>query len=379
MTHWKTKLARAGGAIDPKTGGVVPPLQPSTTFVRDENYELLIAGNSYGRDQNPSVQLAEQLLCDLEGATASLLFSSGMAAISALVSGLKRGDTLILQSGIYWGTTAWVRRFCQEREVRLLEEDAGNMDTFLKVVHDAEPRLVFVETPSNPWILSCDIQAISATCKACGAALAVDSTAASPVLTRPLDHGADFVIHSATKVLNGHSDVLAGVLCAARQEDDLFVRAARERSQTGALLGSFEAWLLIRSLRTLDVRMSRMCENAMELARWLEDQTSVEAVWYPGLASHRGHEIAKRQMHGGFGYLLSFLVKGDKENALAFMSRLEGIHRATSLGSVESLAEHRHTIEGDLTGCPPNLIRLSVGIEAVEDLKAELSKAFGAI
>lgn len=374
-----TIAARAGGYIDAGSGGVVPPLQQSTTYVRDEAYQPLVGDNVYGRDQNDQVRLAEDVLAQLEGAQDSLLFASGMAALSTLFGALKRGQKLIVQSGIYWGTTAWVREFCNRREIILIEADSSKSDAFVALIHAEKPDMVLIEVPSNPWILTSDIATIASATKSTGATLAVDATAATPVLMQPITLGADIVMHSATKAINGHSDVIAGVLSCADVSSDVWAYIKRERHGAGAILSPHSAWMLLRGMRTLPLRMERMCANAMAIAQFLEGHEKVEAVWYPGLEHHQGHEIAKQQMPKGFGYLISFLIKGDRDDALKLCKHLEGIHRATSLGGVESLVEHRHTIEGDMTGCPENLIRLSVGIEDVADLINEINAALAHI
>ena len=374
-----TLAARASGFVDAGSGGVVPPLQQSTTFVRDENYQPLVGDNVYGRDQNDQVKLAENVLAQLEGAQDSLLFASGMAAISTLFGSLKRGQKLIVQSGIYWGTTAWVREFCSHREIILIEADSSETDVFTDLLKSEKPDLVFIEVPSNPWILTSDIETISNVAKSVGALLAVDATAATPVLMKPISLGADIVMHSATKAINGHSDVIAGVLSCADASSDLWSFLKRERHGAGAILSPHSAWMLLRGMRTLPLRMERMCANAMAIAQFLDGHEKIEAVWYPGIEQHQGHALAAKQMPKGFGYLMSFLIRGSREEALSFCRHLEGIHSATSLGGVESLVEHRHTIEGEMTGCPENLIRLSVGIEDVGDLIGEIDSALSKI
>ncbi len=374
-----TIAARASGYIDAGSGGVVPPMQSSTTFIRDENYDPLVARNTYGRDHNDQVRLAETILAKLEGASESLLFASGMAAISTLFASLRAGHKLLIQSGIYWGTTAWVREFCKHRDVFLIEADSSKTDEFNKIIKQENPDLVFIEVPSNPWILTSDIEAISQVTKSTGSLLAVDATAATPVLMQPLELGADIVMHSATKAINGHSDVIAGVLSCRDSNSDTWDFVKRERHGAGAILSPHSAWMLIRGMRTLPLRMERMCVNSMAIANFLDGHEKVEAVWYPGLKNHQGHLLATEQMPNGYGYLLSFLVKGGLEETREFCRHLEGIHRATSLGGVESLVEHRYTIEGEMTGCPENLIRLSVGIEDVADLIGELNSALAQI
>ena len=374
-----TLAARAGGFVDMGSGGVVPPLQTSTTFIRDENYDPLFPDNVYGRDQNDQVRLAEAVIAQLEEAEESLLFASGMASISTLFSYLKRGQKLLVQSGIYWGTTAWVRDFCKHREISLVEADSTDAAVFGALVHEEMPDMVFLEVPSNPWIVTSDIEAISKSVRSIGAIFAVDATAATPVLMQPLKLGADIVMHSVTKAINGHSDVVAGVLSCGNATSEVWEFVKHERHGAGPILSAQSAWMIIRGMRTLPLRMERMCSNALAIADFLDSHAKIEAVWYPGIASHQGHEIATRQMPNGYGYLMSFLIKGGREEALAFCRHLKGIHRATSLGGVESLVEHRHTIEGEMTGCPENLIRFSVGIEDVNDLIGELDDALSNI
>ena len=371
----ETIAARICGYIDPGSGGLVPPIQASTTFARDEDYNLIYPENSYGRDNNDQVRLAEKVICELEDGASTRLFASGMAGISALVSGLKRGETLLVQKGMYWGTTDYFRKVCKHREIKLVEADSSQTQLFAKLIGEEKPTMVFIETPSNPWIRVSDVAAISEASRQAGAVLAVDGTAATPLLMRPLSLGADISVHSATKALNGHSDVLAGVLTCRDPANRFWEHAVQERHGAGAVLPPQSAWLLMRGIRTLHLRVVAMSENAMSIAHFLSTHEKIEEVWYPGLESHPEHGLAKQQMEGGFGYLLSFLLKGGKHEALQFCRHLKGIHRATSLGGTESLVEHRHTIEGELTGCPENLIRLSVGIENQEDLIAELDEA----
>ena len=371
-----TIAAHAGGAIDPQSGGVVPPIQTSTTFLRDESYGLIRPDNIYLRDDSDTVRTAESLLAKLEGADEALLFPSGMAAIAALFRTLPDGASVVVQSGIYWGTTKWVRDFAARRGIGLTEVDAADTAALSQTCEAKRPVLVFVETPSNPWLKTVDIAAASKIAHAVGAKLAVDATAATPVLMQPLALGADVVMHSATKAINGHSDVLAGVLAAKDTEDAMWQAIKTDRHDAGAVIGPFEAWLLIRGMRTLPLRVERMSQNALALATHLKAHKGVADVLYPGLRHHAGHDIATRQMQGGYGCLLSVLVKGDAARALAVVGKLHLFLRATSLGGVESLVEHRHTIEPH-TGIPENLIRVSVGIEDIGDLIADWDQALG--
>jgi len=316
------------------------------------------------------------VLARLEGAEEALLFPSGMAAIAALVRTLPNGATMLAQSGIYWGTTKWLRDFCARRQIALHEVDAADPAALEAACAAHRPQLVFIETPSNPWLKTVDIAHAAQCAHKAGGLLAVDSTAATPVLQRPLEFGADIVMHSATKGINGHSDVLAGVLATSAPAAKIWTDIKADRHDAGAVIGPFEAWLLLRGMRTLPLRMERMSRSAQMIAEHLSAHPKVTDVYYPGLASHPGHDIAKRQMQGGFGCLFSFLVKGGAAEALGVVGKLKLFHRATSLGGVESLVEHRHTIEPH-TGIPPSLIRVSVGIEDAGDLIADLNQALG--
>ncbi|MDX8354212.1 trans-sulfuration enzyme family protein [Cognatiyoonia sp. IB215182] len=363
-----TIAAHAAGAIDAQSGGVVPALQPSTTFMRDADYNLLRADNTYSRDNSDNVRQAEKVLQALEGAEETLLFPSGMAAIAAVFRTLPNNAEVILQSGIYWGTTVWVRDFCQRRDVKLHEVDAEELPQACKAI---KANLVFIETPSNPWLKTVDIAALRSIIDGL---LVVDGTAATPVLTKALAFGADIAMHSATKAINGHSDVLAGVLSTRDPGTAMWQAICADRKMAGAVLGPFEAWLLTRAMRTLPLRVERMSQNALALATFLHAHPRIDDVLYPGLPHHPGHGVARQQMNGGFGSLLSVLVAGGRNEALAVIGKLNLFLRATSLGGVESLVEHRHTIEPD-TGIPENLIRVSVGIEHIDDLVADWTQA----
>jgi cystathionine gamma-synthase len=371
-----TIAAHAGGATDGETGGVTPAIHMATTHARDADYNPLVAGNIYLRSHNENVRQAEALLSRLEGAGASLLFPSGMAAIAALFRTVPNGAAVLVQRQIYWGTTDWIRTFCARRQITLHEVEASDLAAFTAACQTHRPHLALVETPSNPWLRITDIAATARVAHGVGCALVVDSTAASPVLSHPLALGADFVMHSATKSMNGHSDVLAGALCTADPEDARWQEILVDRNTAGAVLGPMEAWLLLRGMRTLPLRMREMSRNALTLAEYLADHPRVEQVLYPGLPDHPGHDLARAQMQGGYGSLLSFVVRGGAEAALKVAGRLQLFLRATSLGGVESLVEHRHTIEPH-TGIPEGLLRLSVGIEAAEDLQADLAQALG--
>jgi len=370
----ETISAQALRQIDSATGGVTPAIHLSSTYLRDENYELLVPGNSYGRDENPTYNVAETVLCELEGAAAALLFSSGMAAAMAVVQSLKPGDHIVAPKVMYWGLRNWMTRFCDDWGLGLDLFDATDPDALANTMKTGETKLVWIETPTNPTWDVIDIAGAAEIAHGIGALLAVDSTVATPVLTQPIRHGADIVMHSATKYLNGHCDVVAGAVLSAK-EDDFWERICEIRAQAGAIPGSFDAWLLQRSLRTLFLRVRKASESAMAIAEQFEGHPKLKAVNYPGLPSHPGHEIARRQMDGGFGGMLSIRVKGGAAEPLNVIKRCKVFTRATSLGGVESLIEHRYSIEGKDSPIPKDLLRLSVGIEAVEDLIVDLEQA----
>ncbi|MEM9209793.1 MAG: PLP-dependent aspartate aminotransferase family protein, partial [Pseudomonadota bacterium] len=364
--------------VDPATGGVVPPIQPSTTFARDSEYRLMNAAHSYGRDENPSFTAAEAMLAEMEGAEESLLFSSGMAAAMAVVQSLAPGDHIVAPKVMYWGLRGWLQTFCANWGLGLTLYDATEAGALSAAIDPGKTRLVWIETPCNPTWDVIDIEASAAAAKAAGAKLVVDSTAATPVLTRPLAHGADIVMHSATKYLNGHGDVVAGALVAA-EADDFWQRIRAVRAHGGAIPGSFDAWLLQRGMRTVFLRVRQASASALAIARHFDGHPGLETVLYPGLESHPGHDIASRQMDGAFGGMLSLRVRDGRDAALRFVSRCQIFIPATSLGGVESLIEHRYSIEGPTSPIPEDLVRLSVGIEATDDLVADLDQALGAV
>jgi len=370
----ETINAQALHHIDASTGALSPAIHPSSTFVRDENYELINSRHSYGRAENPGYLLTEEVLAELEGAPAALLFSSGTSAAMAVVQSLKPGDHIVAPKIMYWGLRNWLIKFCDHWGLGLDLFDAADPDALARTVRKGRTRLVWIETPCNPTWEVIDIAAAAEIAHGIGARLAVDSTVATPVLTQPIKYGADIVLHSATKYLNGHCDIVAGALITAK-EDGFWERVCELRTDAGAILGSFEAWLLQRGMRTLFLRIHKASESALALARHFEGHEKVEAVIYPGLPSHRGHEIASRQMDGGFGGMLSIQVKGGAENALNVVKRCKVFTRATSFGGVESLIEHRYSIEGKSSPIPRDWLRLSIGIESVEDLIADLDQA----
>jgi cystathionine gamma-synthase len=368
-----TDCAQALHVVDPVSGGIIPPLQPSTTFARAPDYQLL-GGRVYSRDEGPTAEPAEQLLARLEGGAGAMLFASGMASATAVFRALCRpGDHIVAQDVMYFGLRAWLKRMAAQWQVELDLVDASRTDELRRVMRPGKTRIVWIETPANPTWDVVDLAAAAEIAHGAGALLAVDSTVATPVHSRPIEHGADLVMHAATKYLNGHSDVLAGALVTARA-DEAWQKLHQYRHDDGACLGAFEAWLLLRGMRTLFPRVERQSATALELASRLQRLPGVR-VLYPGLPSHPGHEVARRQMQGGFGGMLSVRLAGGRAAALAAAGKMEVFLRATSLGGVESLVEHRETAEGAETISPPDLLRLSIGIEDVEDLWQDLAQA----
>jgi cystathionine gamma-synthase len=371
--HPATITAQALGWVDPSTKALIPPVHFATTFIRDADNQYR-AGFSYGRPTNPTYVQPEALLAQLEGGAACLTFASGMAAATAVFLALKPGDHVVAPQVMYWGLRNWLKTAAVERGLHVDFVDAGSTDAIAGAVQPGRTRLVWIESPSNPTWAITDIAAAADIAHRAGARLAIDSTVATPVLTRPIALGADIVMHSATKYLNGHSDVVAGALVAARQ-DELWQRIVTIRSGNGAILGAFEAWLLLRGMRTLHLRVERCCRTAQAIAEHFAGHPAVAAVLYPGLPGHPGHAVAARQMVGGFGGMLSFRVAGGENAAIAAAARVDVWKRATSLGGVESLIEHRASIEGAGSPAPSDLLRLSVGIEDAADLIADLEQA----
>lgn len=373
----ETIAAHALRAVDPATGAVVPPLYTSTTYARDENYLPRLREN-YIRNGNPTLWQAEDTIAALEKGEAALLFASGMAAITTLTETIPFGAHVVGPDVMYYGTRHWLKRLEAMGRIRLTLFDPVEPTGLAAALQPGQTDLVWIETPVNPTWDVIDIAAAAQAAHAAGAILAVDATATAAVTTQPLTLGADLVFHSATKYLNGHSDVLAGVLVTAKC-DGRWKQIGDLRTNMGSPLAPFECWLLLRGLRTLFVRYRQCSASAMAIAAYFERHAKVERVLYPGLVSHSGHAVAKRQMLDGFGGMLSLLVKGDAAQARGVCTRLRVVVPATSLGGVESLAEHRKTIEGPESPVPDNLIRFSIGIEAASDLIADIEQAFAAL
>jgi cystathionine gamma-synthase len=369
----ETIAAQTLSGVDATTGAIIPPIHPSTTYERDADLGYS-RGACYSRADNPTYAVAANTLTALEGGAASLLFASGMAAATAVFQALDPGDHVVAPSIMYWALRAWLLGAATRWGLDVELVDTADLAAVKAALRPGKTKLVWLETPANPlWIVS-DIAAIADLAHGAGARLAVDSTIATPVLTRPLALGADLVMHSATKYLNGHSDVVAGALTCAR-EDDFWARIGLAQAQNGGVLGPFEAWLLQRGLRTLFPRVRWQSQSALALAERLSAHASVTRVFYPGLPDFPGHDLARRQMQGGFGGMLSIRVRGGRDAAIATAARVSIWKRATSLGGVESLIEHRASIEGPTSPVPDDLLRLSVGLEAPDDLFDDLRAA----
>jgi cystathionine gamma-synthase len=369
----ETLAAQALGRVDAATGALVPAIYPSTTFEREKDNSYP-CGRMYSRPDNPTYDVAADTLTALEGGAASLLFSSGMAAATAVFLALEPGDRVIVPKVMYWALRSWVLGAATRWGLKVELIDMSDLSAVAAALNAGKTRLVWIETPANPlWTIS-DIAAIAELAHGVGALVAVDSTVATPVLSRPLALGADIVMHSATKYLNGHSDVVAGTLTVPRR-DAFWEKIRAVQTQNGAVLGPFEAWLLQRGLRTLYARVRWQSASAQTLAERLAEHPAIRDVLYPGLATSAGHSVAAKQMQGGFGGMLSIRVKGGAAAAVAAAANVRLWHRATSLGGVESLIEHRASIEGAGTPVPDDLLRLSVGIEAADDLWNDLAAA----
>ena len=368
----RTLAAQTLGTLDPLTRAVVPPLHVATTFIRDPDNEYR-SGYAYGRPDNATVRQTEAVIAAIEGAHEALVFGSGMAAATSVILAVPPGSRIVASQVMYWAFRRWLMSEGPRFGYTIDLVDTTDLDA-VRAALMPKTALLYIETPGNPlWPIS-DIAALAEIAQAAGAMLAVDSTCATPVFTRPLRLGADIVMHSASKYLNGHSDVIAGALATARASE-LWERIKSIRIQHGAILGPFEAWLLQRGLRTLDVRVRAQAASAAIVAERLSIYPSVAAVLYPGLPSHPGHAVAARQM-SDFGAMLSIRPKGGEAAAIATAAKVELWKRATSLGGVESLIEHRGSVEGP--PCPTDLLRLSVGLEDPDDLFSDLDQALRA-
>ncbi|HEY7265212.1 MAG TPA: PLP-dependent aspartate aminotransferase family protein [Trebonia sp.] len=373
----ETLVAQGLGEVDPGSGGLAPVINLSTNYEQQPDGSYPDA-RVYTRADNPTSEHAERLLAALEGGgCACALFSSGMAAATAVFQSLLPGDHVLVSRVLYWGVRKWLAEFALTWGLDVEFTDTTDRDAVAAAIRPGRTRLLWLETPANPMWEITDLGAVSELAHAAGVRVAVDNTVATPVLTRPFEHGADLVVHSATKYLNGHGDVLAGAVLSARR-DPLWERIRSWRRNAGAMPGPFEAWLLQRGMRTLFLRVHRASETALAIAAHFHGHPALAEVLYPGLPSHPGHQVAARQMDGGFGGMLSIRLAGGASQALAVLGEVRVFKRATSLGGVESLIEHRRGSEGPSSPVPDDLLRMSAGIEAPGDLIADLEAAIEA-
>lgn len=371
----ETVSVRIGRDVEPAAGDVAPAIHLSTTYERDADGGFS-RGYSYTRERNPTRRSLEDCIAALEGGVDAIAFASGSAASQAVFSLLRPGEHVVAPVESYHGTA---------KQLRTLVAPAGVECTFVDMtqvaaVEDAlrpNTRLVWVETPSNPMLNLSDIEALAGLAHARGALVCVDNTFATPVCQKPFEFGADLVMHSSTKYFGGHSDAMAGAI-VVREHGTWAERLRDHQGTAGAVPSPFDCWLIRRSLTTLPCRVRAQTANAGALAEFLQQHPQVERVLYPGLASHPGHALARKQMTGGFGAMLSFCVRGGRSAAFAVAARTRLFTRATSLGGVESLIEHRASVEGPHSVTPENLLRVSVGLEHVDDLIADLGTALSA-
>ena len=368
-----TRLAQALRYLDADTGAVIPPIQPVATYARDEAYQPR-KPYWYRRDGNETTAHAEAIIAQLEDAAEALLFSSGMSAASAVIDAMAAGAHVVVPEVMYHGVLDRFQNAAAKKRLEVTYYPAGDLAAMAGAMRPGQTRLVWAETPNNPYWEVTDIAAAASIAHGAGALLLTDCTGTAPCATRALEFGADISFHSATKYLNGHSDITAGVL-SVRETGDFWDDLILTRKLQGTVLQSFDAWLLIRGMRTLFLRYERATENALTFARHFEGHPALEAVLYPGLPSHPGHEIAMRQTRGGFGGMLSVITTGTERTAIDVVRACEVFYPATSLGGVESLVEHRKTVSGEGFPVHPRLLRLSIGIEDVADLIADFEQA----
>ncbi|WP_373516082.1 PLP-dependent aspartate aminotransferase family protein [Persicitalea sp.] len=360
---------------DKNAAAVVPPIYLSTTYERDENYELP-AGYLYTRAGNPNRQQLEQALATLEGGQEAVAFASGQAATMTFFQCLKPGDHVLLPDDAYYGTPSLLQDFFVAWGLTFSKVDTTKIEEVENAIRP-ETKVIWLETPSNPQLKVSDLAAITTLAKKYNIITVCDNTWATPLLQRPLDLGCDVVMHSTTKYLGGHSDVLGGALIF-KSKSELSERARQLQTLGGAAPSPFDCWLVTRGIKTLAVRMRQQAANAQRLAEFLEGHAAVDKVHYPGLPTHAGYEVSQRQMTGG-GAMLSVQVKGGAEEALHLIKKLQLFTAATSLGGVESLIEHRASVEGPDTLTPKNLLRISVGLEHADDLIDDLTQALAGL
>lgn len=371
--RFETKAIHVGQDPDPATGAAVVPIYQTSTYVQEEVGKH--KGYEYSRTRNPTRTALETALAALEGASHGLAFGSGMAAEDTVLRLLSSGDHVVMGDDVYGGTRRLFEKVLDRFGLEFTSVDTTRPEAVREAIRPST-RMIWIETPTNPYLRIADIAAIADVAKGTGALLVLDNTFATPYLQRPLSLGADVVVHSTTKYLGGHSDVVGGAVCTS--DDDLAGRLAFLQNAVGGVPGPFDCWLVLRGVKTLAVRMERHCRNAARVAEFLKEHPLVARVWYPGLPDHPGHEVAARQM-SGFGGMVSFEV-ASREEALRIVSRTKLFFLAESLGGVESLIEHPAAMTHASIADSPfrvseNLIRLSVGIEHVDDLIDDLKSA----
>jgi len=373
--RFETLAVHAGHGVDPATGAVTPPIHLSTTFERaaDGTYPH---GWIYARNHNPNRDGLEAALAALEGGAACAAFASGLAAVTAVIQGLAPGDHVVAPSDIYHGTANVLKHLFAKWRVDATFIDMTSADAVAAALRP-ETKLVWIETPSNPLLRCVDIEATAALAHRAGARAVCDNTFASPALQSPLALGCDLAVHATTKYLGGRSDVMGGAV-VARADDAAFADIRTAQLYGGAVPSPFDCWLVMRSLPTLPARMQAHCANARRVAAFLQSHAQVAAVHYPGLETSPFHALARRQMRD-FGGMLSFEVKGGKDAAMAAAAAVEIFTRATSLGGVESLIEHRASIEGAESRTPQGLLRVSIGLEHPDDLIDDLAQALARV
>lgn len=372
--HFETKAIHVGRSVDPNTGAVTAPIHLSSTYERqaDGGY---INETMYSRSKNPNRRSLEECLTALENGYDTIAFSSGMAAITAVIESLpkKYPKRIILPNEMYFGVKLLIEKTDIGQRFDIVTIDMTDDDALKTAINEKPTGIVWIESPSNPQINITDIKKVVSLAQGVGAITVVDNTTASPVFQQPLDLGADFSLHSVTKYIGGHSDVLLGAVIA-KENSEMLENMRLHQANKGGVPSPFECWLALRGIETLSLRVHAHAKNALDVALFLESHDKVKAVHYPGLNSHPSHDIAKGQM-SGFGGLLSFEVEGGADDALKVANSVEMIVQATSLGSTHSYIEHRASVEKELTISPDNLLRLSVGLENVEDIKADLNQA----
>lgn len=371
--HIETLAVHAGRHPDAATGAVEPPLHLSTTFERAADGSFP-GGHVYSRSSNPTRKALEDCLATLEGGAAAAAFASGSAAVAAIVQSLEAGAHVVATTG-YWGTGKLFSDVFARWGLASTFVDTSDVDAMRAAVRP-NTRLLWIETPSNPLLAVTDIAAAAEVARAAGARLAVDNTVGTPLLQRPLELGADLVMHSTTKYLGGHSDVTGGAV-VTRAPDELWERLKALQSLAGAVPSPFDCWLVMRGIKSFPARVRLQSAAAQRVAEFLAQHRAVSATHYPGLPSHPGHAVARRQMRGGFGGLLAVQVRGGEARAMEVAARVRLFTRATSLGGAESLVEHRASVEAPGTPTPRDLLRISIGLEHVDDLIADLAQALG--